>query len=165
MSPPVVLADDFNCIVDAAGQSSSANRRLDSCSRLLMEVNINHPEVADGGAKFITIFRKYNSKATESGIMLSAIVRWYLDLFENMKPHQNSVTKEAINVVANGLQEWLRSDKYFSLLNDLKELENIKWDDQLIQRKAILELETFLSKMKEIGKKRRKRNMLRKRRP
>ncbi|XP_059834328.1 interferon gamma-like isoform X2 [Hypanus sabinus] len=127
--------------------------------------NINHHEVADGGAKLFNIFQKHKSKATESGIMLNAIVRWYINFFENMKPHQNNNTKLAINTVANGLQEWLQSDKYFSLLNDLKELENIKWDDQLIQRKAILELEIFLSKMQEMGKRRRKRNMFRRPKP
>ncbi|XP_062915692.1 interferon gamma-like [Mobula hypostoma] len=127
--------------------------------------NINHHEVADGGAKFIKIWQKHNLKANESGIMLSAIVRWYLNFFENLKPHQDSKAKQAINTIANGLQEWLRSDTYSSLLNDLKELENIKWDDQMIQRKAILELEVFLGQMQEMGKRRRKRNMLRRQKP
>lgn len=58
--------------------------------------------------------------------MLNAIVRWYIDFFINMKPSPDKETKESINALANGLQEWLSTDKYFSLLNDLKELEKIK---------------------------------------
>ncbi|XP_069760071.1 interferon gamma-like [Narcine bancroftii] len=144
-------------------QSVGLRSLEDPLLNLKKSFKINHHEVAEGGAKFTIIFRKYSSKAIESGIMLNAIVRWYLNLFENIKPNQDNETKQAISVVANGLQEWLTSDKYFSFLEDLKELENIKWDDQLIQRKAILELETFLSKMEEIGKRRRKRNMSRRR--
>ncbi|XP_032894278.1 uncharacterized protein LOC116984271 [Amblyraja radiata] len=125
-------------------------------NNLKKHFNINHPEVGDGGAKFTTIFRKYNSKTIESGIMLNAIVRWYLDLFENMKPSQDKETKESINILANGLQEWLRTDKYFSLLNDIKELENVKRDDYLIPtpRSIINDLTEYLLNGREISERR-----------
>ncbi|XP_067855602.1 interferon gamma-like [Heptranchias perlo] len=133
---------------------------------LRQHFNINHPEVAEGGAKFTKILLNYKSQSRESGIVLTGIARWYLDLFANIvKTHQHDEIKQQIEKVANGLQEWLQSDKYNAtgLLNDLSELKNIKWDDQLVQRKAILELQILLQKMDAIGKRRRKRNMGRQR--
>ena len=38
MSRQLVLAGDFNCIIDAAGRSGSADSRLDSTSKFLMEM-------------------------------------------------------------------------------------------------------------------------------
>ncbi|XP_067907324.1 interferon gamma 1 [Heterodontus francisci] len=154
-----VLSDSVKC---------AALHTLDEpLTHLKEHFNINHPEVADGGAILTKILNKYEAQPTELGILLNAILRWYLDLFKNIKEdikEDNKVIKEKINSIGNGLEQCLESEKYNDLLKDLKEISNIKQEDQLVQRKAILELETVLTRMRETGKRRRRRNMGRRQR-
>ncbi|XP_060696042.1 interferon gamma-like [Hemiscyllium ocellatum] len=128
-------------------------------TRLSQEFNINHPDVGNGGAIFTNMLMKYK-QIPEKNVILEAVLRSYLDLFKVLK--QQSEVKEHISIVANSLNECVTSAKYKmqnDLLNDLKKLSNIKWDDQMVQRKAILELREVLNVVKDTGKKRRKRNM------
>ncbi|XP_041071593.1 interferon gamma-like [Carcharodon carcharias] len=148
-----VLSDSARC-----APLSSLDEPL---TRLSEHFNINHHEVSEGGELFTKMLKRYK-QAPESGIVLNVILQWYLDLFNNLK-HHNEV-KNQISLVANSLQECLKSRTQNHLISDLEELSNIKWDDQLVQRKAILELDEILTTVKETGKRRRKRNMGRRQR-
>ncbi|XP_078075974.1 interferon gamma [Mustelus asterias] len=149
-----VLSDSARC--------APLNSLDEPLTQLSKHFNINHHEVSEGGEIFTSMLRKYR-QAPESGVMLNVILRWYLDLFAHLKPQ--SGVESQISIVANSLKECLNSrTENNNLLSDLKELSKIKWEDQLIQRKAILELEGILNIMKETGKRRRKRNMGRRQR-
>ncbi|XP_038637201.1 interferon gamma-like [Scyliorhinus canicula] len=148
-----VLSDSARC--------APLNSLDEPLKQLSSHFNINHHEVSEGGELFTSILTKYK-QTPESGIVLNVILRLYLDLFAHIKP-QTGVESQ-ISIVANSLKECLNSRTETNLLSDLKELSKIKWEDQLIQRKAILELDGILTIMKETGKRRRKRNMSRRQR-
>ncbi|XP_020383749.1 interferon gamma-like [Rhincodon typus] len=146
-----VLSDSTGCAAP-----HSLDKQL---TRLSQHFNINHPDVGNGGAIFTNILKKYK-QIPEKSIILDAILHLYLDLFKVLMQHNE--VKDEVSIVANSLNECMTSANYKTqkeLLSDLKKLYNIKWDDQMVQRKAIIELHDVLDIMKDTGKRRRKRNM------
>ncbi|XP_007903185.1 interferon gamma isoform X2 [Callorhinchus milii] len=140
--------------------SASCDRLQDEINNLKSHFDTSSHEVADGGPLFLNMLEKWKG-SPESGIVFHRILLWYENFFKNIKGAPGKNKELDISNIGNLISKWIVEDRYkpVELKYDLDKLDNIQWNKQLVQRKAVLELEMLLPRMNVNGRRRRRSNM------
>ncbi|XP_041109961.1 interferon gamma 1 [Polyodon spathula] len=124
----------------------------------------NDPALAGGGPLFLNVLKYVDKQEGGDKILLSEIVNVYIDILKNMKDTtEDQLSKNSIQHIYSEMER-LRAkfESGMSTLKELKKLWEIKKNDPIVQRKAMLELKQVLEKamrikIKNVQKRRRRR--------
>ncbi|XP_041112264.1 interferon gamma-like [Polyodon spathula] len=133
-------------------------------SQLEKHYKTNDSALAGGGPLFLNVLKYADKQESGEKILLREIVNVYIDILKNMNDTFSKNSTQHIYSEMKILQKEFASGKGTTLIEELNKLREIKKNDLIVQRKAMLELKQVLEKAMRIKIKLQKNKQKRRRR-